>query len=205
MKPTAPTTLISFPRSGRHMVHKMLTAGYGMSPAHVDQLSPGAVDAPITVTHDVVNGSELFGRRRIVLIRDPLQCFASWFVKDYNDEFCVSGFRERVFGAPECTGWIDYWKDFVRQYILWHSRVESYQQVTLGYWQFVNNPELCLRRMVCQIGGSFDMHAAMGSVDGVAYRNDHRDFVFYQDTELTARIKQALYPEVAQVAQMDLI
>lgn len=117
--------IFSFPRSGRAFARKLL---FPEGTPDEDMFG-----GPIYMSHDFDNDDVRDDRPNIVLARDPLYCFASWFemeTRNGNITDSREAFRQTVLNI-----WAPYWRKFAAKHIL------SGRAPVVWFDWFTQNPE----------------------------------------------------------------
>ena len=122
--------IVSFPRSGRGYVRACMYE-LGHTLGFTETQEDNGKD--VLQTHDFSLSLEFPTRRKIVLVRDPLHCFASWYELDRGN-----GSR-RSWGSS-LEAWVPYWKGFFRRHIehggedlMWFEQFTRGQGLLGGY------------------------------------------------------------------------
>ena len=201
------TALVSFPRSGRHLIHALFAKGYGLPGDHIDRARPDANEFPFVVSHDISTTQDVDGRRCIVMIRCPFAALLSFMKLMHPGEVTKEKFEWALFnpGNPTTTnqcGWIEYWKRFAEHHVL--SSPYPNPRIIVGYQNFIQNPRRWLKVMTTFAGGHFDLDRALHQ-ECIGLRNHCWRHPFYQDEDLVARMSRALEPQLSQVRSLKII
>lgn len=198
--------VVSFPRSGRHLIHKALTAGYGFSPRHIDRKNPEAKNWPIIVSHNTQPYLDADGRHCIVMIREPFEALVSFLKLDFPKEVTLAKFRQVLAGpndgGPTDSGWLEYYKRFARHHVL--STDYPNPRLIVGYEQLMARPQRTLLEMAMFLGGEFDLAKALKATGPIEFKHNHLKSPLYSP-ELKGEIERALQPEVGMLRERGII
>lgn len=198
--------LVSFPRSGRHLMHTLLSRGFGFPDHHIDRGNPSAGNHQFVVSHDISLRQDQDGRRCLVMIRCPLESLISFHKlmnpEDQNRErFEWSLFAESNPTTTNRCGWVAYWKKFADHHVL--SRDYPNPRLILGYKTLVSEPHSALRNVAKFFGGGFAMGAALKHP--IRRHSTLKEHPIYQDESLVERITAALEPQLSAVKGLGVI
>lgn len=201
------TCILSFPRSGRHLLHTALTAGYRLtSPRHVDQGNEEAVRAKLVVSHNVAPRPEIGKCHCIVMIREPIECLISFFLRNFPKERTLKKFKQVLEGECEGNrvgmGWLYYYQHFVRAHVL--SEVYSHPRLIVGYEQLVGRPRETLLNIAQFVGGRFDVSRALKTTEPIEFTHNHFKSHLYSP-QLKGEIERALQPEAGLLRERGII
>jgi len=173
----------SFPRSGRGITMQALRA-QGLTCITGDS-DVGLDDQRFFFTHDFSGKEEYPHRRKVVLRRDPLYSFCSWFEMNVAD-----GGRPDTWNAFEAAvgnEWIPYWKQFARRHLI--SQEGSHVRFDyLIHHQWLSISSLCL-----MAGVKYDNTKAIKPYP----ERDITQFKHYRVTQFRD-IRNQLEPEYSQ-------
>jgi hypothetical protein len=202
------TCIVSFPRSGRHLTHKLLASGFGLPLGHMDRANPEAHSRRLVVSHNIQPVLERDGRHSIVMIRDPFEALSSFLKLEWPEDVTVERFKwalQDQNGSNHSTSksnWINYYRAFTAYHVLSPEYAYLCPRIIIGYKQFMEKPEETIEEMVKFVGGEFDMDAAMNAVGQIAPKHNHFDSPLI---EVKPIIEKALQPEIEKLKTKGLI
>jgi len=179
--------IVTFPRSGRRLLRWLLAAYQGpecMPGYDLDALEPRGV---AVVTHDFRLDYDPGDRIPLVLIRSPLESFASWFlmnVKDGSRPDTEAEFTHMIHDEA-----LPYWSRFVRKW------VRPAPQSVFHYEELMSDPGLVLKRALEALGlvPDEDRIRRVLELEEIHPRNNPlRDFRYYQDPAAVEAIRNKL-------------
>lgn len=152
-----------------------------------------ADDLHVLLNHDPGHREDFPDRLSVVLVREPVQCIASFFkhelkVKPDAMEDTIEVFKQF---ADQMA---NFWNTFMCEYA-YSSPVEK-PVLLFGYDRILANPGGYLRRLANTLpsGVVFDQEKALKAVP-VTRRNDHSTFKYYrEDPSIVQDIKRITFP-----------
>jgi len=198
------TALVSFPRCGRHVMHSLLSAAYGVPPGHMDRANPEAHTRDLVVSHDVNPSLEGDDRKCIVMIRGPLECLHSYMVLMHPNELTFEKFKWALFcndGPRNQCGWVNHWKQFVQHHVLTPDSRYANERFILPYQRLINDPRGSMQEVTKFLGGQPNLDRAMG----VKVQKQARSLELWNMPGLVDSVFAAVEPEVAALLERGLL
>jgi hypothetical protein len=206
------TCIVSFPRCGRHLLHDLFVAAYGLPERHIDRGNPDKAlveSRDLVVSHNVQPELESDGRHCIVVTRNPFEALHSFMRLQHPDRLTYSAFEEALFctnGSDHSTSpcnWINYWKTFHRHHVL----LPDYAcpRTFVPYIQLVENPVSTMTHIANFVGQPCDAEVAVKKVGPIAFRTNHFAEGSLWDDRLITKTLDALQPEFDCMMETGLI
>lgn len=162
----------------------------GFKTGAINDPDPGSCH--VIMNHDPGHRELFPARPSVVLVREPLQCIASFFkhelkvTNQYEDN--IDAFKQFA------SRMADFWVSFMCEYA-YSSPVEKPVKL-FGYDRILASPLAYLRHLSKMMGPgvTFDPHEALSKVP-VKRRSDHSTYKYYrQDPSIVQSIKRTTFP-----------